>query len=111
MHRTLSADFLNRALYESGQGIVVSDHDGRILSVSPKIMTLSGYAEKELIGTTPAIFKSGQTSSIAYQELWQTIRSGRTWTGAILNRRKSGTFFLDRESASIRSLARLWERP
>lgn len=98
MHETLSAEFLNRALDESGQGIVVTDHDGRILSVSPKILTLSGYTEKEIIGATPAIFKSGQTSPVVYQELWQTIRSGRAWSGAILNRRKNGTLFLDRES-------------
>lgn len=98
MESILSTAFLQKALEESGHGIIVADPDGTILSASEKMVELTGYSVKELVGSTPRIFRSGHTTGETYRKLWETIRSGQTWTDAILNRRKDGTFFLDRET-------------
>lgn len=98
MHDVLSADFLARALDESELGLVVTDFEGTILSASEKMLELTGYSERDLVGASPRAFKSGHTSDAVYQSLWQTIRTGRTWKGALLNRHRSGNLFLDRET-------------
>jgi len=95
---TLPAEFLSRIVDEIDIGIIVTDLDGTIQTVSPKVFGLTGYSERDLIGSTPRTFRSGQTPDAAYRELWQTIRTGATWKGALLNRRKDGTMFLDRET-------------
>lgn len=89
---------LERALGESQLGLVVTDQDGYIHSVTPKIEELTGYSSRELIGATPRIFQSGQTKSETYRNLWTTIKSGKAWKGALINRRRSGAHFLDRET-------------
>ncbi|MCB8932537.1 MAG: HD domain-containing protein [Fimbriimonadaceae bacterium] len=98
MKHLLTAEFLERALDHCELGIVVTDLDGSILSVSEKTLELTGYLGKELIGASPRTFKSGHTSETVYQNLWNTIRTGHTWKGALLNRHKDGSLFLDRET-------------
>ena len=91
-------DFSRRLLDESKLGVVVTDLGGRIQCVSEPFLKMCGYTERELIGKTPQTFKSGQTPTSVYRSLWETIRKGETWSGAILNKRKDGTLFLDRET-------------
>jgi len=94
----LPADFLSRIVDEAELGIIVTELDGTIQVASPKILQLTGYTERDLIGAKPRAFRSGQTPEAVYKELWRTIRTGATWKGAILNRRKDGSLFLDRET-------------
>lgn len=96
--KLLSADQLARILEESDLGIVVTELDGTILTASPAIVKMTGYSMSELIGASPSKFKGGHTPSPVYAGLWSTIKSGQTWKGALLNRRKDGTFYLDRET-------------
>jgi two-component sensor histidine kinase len=51
------------------------------------------------LGRTPRILKSGHTSPEEYENLWETIGSGREWRGEFLNRRKDGSLYW--ETASI----------
>lgn len=94
----LSVDQLSRILDESELGIVVTELDGTICSITPAITRLTGYSSSELIGASARKFKSGQTPTSTYESLWSTIRSGRTWKGALLNRHKDGALFLDRQT-------------
>lgn len=98
MDNILSSEFLKRALDESDHGILVTDYEGTILSVNEGLVKLTGFDEKELVGSNPRLLKSGQTPEAVYRELWGTLRSGRTWKGAVLNRAKDGSHFLDRET-------------
>ena len=54
---------------------------------------ISGYTRKELIGQNPRIFKSGSNDQSLYKELWETIVSGRTFSTAIKNRKKTGEIY------------------
>lgn len=51
---------------------------------------LSGYGRDEAIGRTPGLLKSGKQSPDFYRRLWQTILSGRTWQGELVERRRDG---------------------
>lgn len=84
---------LSRAVEASPISIVMSDVDGRIIYTNPKFSEISGYTFAEVRGQNPRIFKSEQTPPETYQELWQTILTGQTWSGEFVNRRKDGSLY------------------
>jgi hypothetical protein len=53
-----------------------------------------------VIGLTPRILKSGETSAEEYRRLWNTIKAGREWRGVFHNRRKDGSLYRERASIS-----------
>ena len=58
-----------------------------------KITRWTGYTAAEAIGKRTNILKSGQHGPEFYKHMWDTILSGRTWLGEIINRRKDGSLF------------------
>jgi PAS domain S-box-containing protein len=91
---------LSRAIEQSPATVVITDMRGRIQYVNPVFSTLTGYAAEEVIGKTPRMVKSGFHSKSFYQELWETIRSGRQWNGKICNRKKNGEIYWEQTSIS-----------
>jgi len=81
-------------------GIVITDAQQRIVYANPSILRMSGYSPTELIGKTPAIFKSGKTPDEVYRDLWETIALGGVWRGEFINRRKDGSEFLENKTIS-----------
>ncbi len=93
---------LSRALEQSPASVVITNTEGTIEYVNPKFESVSGYTAAEAIGQNPRILKSGEVSSNAYSEMWQTLMAGKEWRGIFHNRRKDGTLYW--ESASISPL-------
>jgi two-component system, cell cycle sensor histidine kinase and response regulator CckA len=93
-------DRLIKAIEQSGETIVVTDHLGIVKYVNPFFETLTGYAREEVLGKTLRILKSGKQDQAFYRDLWQTITSGRTWHGRMVNRRKDGTLFTEEVTIS-----------
>lgn len=93
----------NRKLYaaiqQSPSLISITDIDGNFEFVNPKFTELTGYSKQEAIGKNPRILQSKTHSHKFYQELWDTITSGKIWRGEFLNRKKNGEIFW--EAASI----------
>jgi PAS domain S-box-containing protein len=81
---------LSEAVEQSSASILLTDIDGNIEYVNKKFQEITGYLFEEVIGKNPRIFRSDETSKETYKELWQTITSGRTWTGEFLNIKKNG---------------------
>lgn len=48
----------------------------------------------------PHILKSGEQEEQFYQNLWDTISSGRIWKGRMVNRRKDGTLYTEESTIS-----------
>ncbi|MBN2789877.1 MAG: PAS domain S-box protein [Candidatus Delongbacteria bacterium] len=90
---------LSIAMDYSPDAIVITDSAGVIEFVNPSFEKITGYNKKELIGKTPSILNSGRQSKKMYKELWETIKSGKTWKGNFINRKKDGTFY--EEEAAI----------
>ena len=93
---------LSRAVEQSPVSIVITNHKGEMEYANPHFINLCGYRMEELRGKNPRMFKSGYTSAVEYQQLWQTIKRGETWRGEFHNRKKDGELFW--ESASISPL-------
>ena len=81
------------AVEQSPVAVVVTDTTGSIKYANSHFSKMTGYPLDELIGKNPRILKSGQTTDQEYQELWSTIRSGKEWSGALLDKKKDGTTF------------------
>lgn len=83
----------SQAVDQSGSSIVITDKNGDIQYVNPRVCSTTGYNAKELVGENPRILKSGVQPEAIYKQLWQTITQGETWRDRLHNRRKDGTLF------------------
>lgn len=82
------------ALEAVSHGVVITDTDARIEWVNPAFEALTGYTREESIGFRPTeLVKSGLQDDEFYRNLWQTILSGETWHGELINRRKNGNLY------------------
>ncbi len=90
---------LSSAVEQSANSIIITDADGHIEYVNPKVIQTTGYTVEEIIGQNPRLFKSGHTPPEEYKRMWETITAGDEWEGEFHNKRKNGELFW--ESASI----------
>lgn len=67
-----------------------TDTQGIITDVSEAFCLISGYTKNELIGKPHSIVKHPNMMTIVYKEMWETISSGKSWSGIIQNRNKTG---------------------
>src|ERR1039457_801849 len=83
------------AVEQAADGIVITDTLGKIQYVNPAFTAMTGYTSAEAVGQYPRILKSGRQTAEFYEELWNTVRSGRVWHGEMVNRRKDGTLYTE----------------
>lgn len=91
---------LFQGIEQSPASIVITDPNGTIEYVNPAFCKITGYTVREAVGQNPRILKSGVQSEGFYKELWDTITSGRTWTGEFCNKKKDGTLYWEASSIS-----------
>lgn len=84
---------ITQALEQSPVMTFITDSYGIIEYVNPKIIEVTGYSEKELIGRTPSILGSSEKSKEEYAEIWNIIISGREWRGEFRNKKKNGELY------------------
>lgn len=70
-----------------------TDLKGRITSVNREFVEISGYNEQELIGHGHNILRHPDMPSAAFEHLWQTIKTGKSWRGIVKNRCKNGDHY------------------
>lgn len=85
---------------QSPVSIVITDTKGNIEFVNPAVIKTTGYTKEELIGSNPRVIKSDVQNKSFYQNLWDTISSGKIWQGEFYNKRKDGSFFWEQASIS-----------
>lgn len=85
----------------SYEGIMVVSPAGRITKVNSAFTRITGYAEHEAIGSSPALLSSGQHGPAFYQDMWAMVRQHDFWRGEIWNRRKNGELYAELLSISV----------
>ena len=83
---------LRKAIDESSI-VTVMNTDGIIIYVNEKFCDISGYSEKEIVGTNLIALRSNVHTIEYYDELWETISKGEIWKGEICNKTKNGELF------------------
>jgi PAS domain S-box-containing protein len=86
---------LTHAIGQAAEAIVITDSDAVIQYVNPAFEQISGYAREEIIGQNPGILKSGRLDDKFYRQMWDTLTSGETWSGRLINKKKDGTLFTE----------------
>ena len=90
---------LSQAVEQSPVSVIITDTKGNIEYVNRKFSESSGYSLEEIITQNRSILKSGESLPATYQELWNRITGGETWSGELQNRKKNGELYW--ESATI----------
>ncbi|QEN05260.1 PAS domain S-box protein [Thiospirochaeta perfilievii] len=78
---------LSMAIDNSPISIMITDSDGIIESVNPRVCEITGYDYDSLIGQNPRILKS-ENSVTDYKDMWLTLTSGRVWKGEFCNKKR-----------------------
>lgn len=86
---------LQTAVDQSSNIIMITDPDGNILYVNHTFERITGYSFDEVRGKNPRILKSDVHEDEFYIKMWDRIKSGKTWRGEIVNRRKDGTLYIE----------------
>ena len=81
---------LSEAMEQNDSAVVIVDRSGRIEYVNAGLCQQLGYESRELIGRRWRKFQwTGDDPAIA-AEMLATVRSGKTWHGEWVNRRRNG---------------------
>ena len=75
--------------------LIVSKTDlkGKLTYFNDRFVQASGFTEQELIGQPHNIIRHPDMPPDAFQNLWDTLKAGKPWAGAVKNRRKNGEFY------------------
>ncbi len=91
---------LSVAMSQSANSIIITNQSGAIEYVNESFVKNTGYSVTEIIGKNPSILKSDYHPSVFYDDLWNTILKGETWSGIIYNRKKNGDLFWEMSTIS-----------
>jgi diguanylate cyclase (GGDEF)-like protein/PAS domain S-box-containing protein len=80
-------------VFESQEGMIVTDANNVILRVNNAFTVITGYAAAEAVGQNPRMLSSGRQDKTFFSEMWKSINNTGTWEGEIWNRRKSGEIY------------------
>lgn len=84
---------LSSIVEQTSDAIMLTGTDGVIQYVNPGFERMTGYGRDEVLGRTPAMFKSGLQDANFYRQLWETISAGKTFHAQVANRRKDGSLY------------------
>jgi len=80
---------LSLALEDGPANIIITNIDGNIEYINSTFIKFTGYQKEELIGKRPKFFRVERfVAKNFYQEVWDIIKSGETWKGELLNKKK-----------------------
>ena len=82
---------LAKAIEATSEAIFITDAAGTIEYVNSAFTTITGWPADEAIGRKPDFLFSEKTPDDYYEQMWQTLKQGKTWQSRILNRRKGGS--------------------
>jgi len=80
--------------FESLGGIIITDHDERILRVNAAFTRITGYTIDEARGKKSGqLLNSGRHDRAFYAAMWGALQREHHWQGEIWNRRKCGEVY------------------
>lgn len=79
-----------RVLSDDVYLISETDDKGRILFANDAFCEIAGYTIDELIGKPHNIVRHADMPRAAFKDLWDTVQSGKEWTGFVKNNVKDG---------------------
>ncbi len=75
------------------EAVMLTDPQGKILSINRAFTEITGFSADEALGKTPRLLKSGVHTPHFYEEIWAQLEAKGRWAGEIWNRRKNGEIY------------------
>ncbi|MDD2887287.1 MAG: PAS domain-containing protein [Aliarcobacter sp.] len=70
-----------------------TDEKGIIRFANEEFCKFAGYKLEELLGQPHNIVRHEDMPKAAFEGLWNTVKSGKSWKGFVKNKTKSGDFY------------------
>ena len=82
--------WLATAMEAAAECVLVMDRQGIIQAVNPGYEEITGYSREESLGRDAAMLRSEYHDEAFFEQLDETIDSGKVWSGRLLSRHKDG---------------------
>ena len=82
-----------REVGESQSIVSKTDLKGVITYANRDFVEISGFSESELLGHAHNIVRHPDMPQEAFEDLWRSLKAGRSWVGHVKNRCKNGDFY------------------
>ena len=92
--KTSLPQFANIAFMNAGEGMMVMDENGCILSINKAFTTITGFREIDALGLKPKAMRDKECDT------WRALQLNDKWSGEKLNYRKSGEAYQERITVS-----------
>jgi len=89
-----------QAMKVAANATMITDCEGTIVWVNEAFSALSGFSASDVCGRSPDLLTSGQQDPDTFEDMWATIRAGRSWDGELVDRRKDGTLYTVRQTVT-----------
>ena len=93
MRRNLPVTTIEYPITDAALIVSRTDTKGRLTHFNDDFVQASGFTEAELIGQPHNIIRHPDMPPEAFENLWETLKAGKPWVGAVKNRRKNGDFY------------------
>ena len=70
-----------------------TDEKGIIRFANDDFCNIAGYSLDELIGKPHNMVRHPDMPKAAFKDLWETVKSGKVWTGYVKNATKNGGYY------------------
>jgi len=84
---------LSHAVEQSPSAVIITDLEGSIEYVNPRLTQMSGYSAAEVMGKQPDILGFDDFSLAARGEIMETINAGEEWRGEFHTKKKTGELY------------------
>lgn len=84
-----------REVLMNKETVIVSETDakGKIIFANDDFCEIAGYTKEELIGKPHNIVRNSFMPRAAFKDLWDTVQTGTTWNGIVVNSTKDGGYY------------------
>ena len=93
MRQNLPVTGRNLEIPKDANILSTTSPQSHITYVNPDFIKISGFTEEELLGQPHNIVRHPDMPPAAFEHMWSTLKSGRSWMGLIKNRCKNGDHY------------------
>lgn len=74
--------------------VCISDLNANLVYANPAFVEITGYSTGDILGAKASMLSHQCTPARVYEQMWDRLVHGKSWTGLLVNRRKYGAVYL-----------------
>jgi PAS domain S-box-containing protein len=84
---------LAKAIEQTCEAVTIVNENGIIEYVNRAFEKITGFTSTEAVGQNPIILRSKNQDETFYENLGDTVRTSKSWSGRLTNKRKDNTLY------------------